>query len=240
MIWRARSNLKGSPFHIEEDQPVEVEERRYRLLPIYNKAITLPNYKSRTFINGDRLTINGITYTVDNLHTLPKDLDPRYLATRTEGDTTIFFSINSPLSNHHPAQMSVDNVTYSCNEQFYFAKRAELMGDEEIQEKVMLQKNPREMLKYGRRAKNHHPELDLEKAEESIMARGIKEKFTQNEHLKTFLLETGQNFLGESSKANARWGTGLHLHHKDCFNRNRWAKNTLGELLKKQRDSFHN
>jgi hypothetical protein len=238
MVWRARSNLKGSPFHIEEDQPTEIEERRYRLLPVYNKAITMPAYKNRTFINGDRLTILGEHYTVDTLHKLPADLDPRYIATRMEGETTIFFSINSPLSNHHPAKMTVDNVTYSCNEQFYFAKRAELLGDEDIQAKVMRQTNPREMLKYGRKAKNINLVVNMDREEERIMARGIREKFSQNNDLKTFLLDTNKNSIGESSKANPRWGTGFHLHQKDCFNTNKWKTNLLGELLVKQRDLF--
>jgi hypothetical protein len=239
-VWRARSNLKGSPFHIEEDQPQEVEERRYRLLPIYNKAMSLPQFKSRTFINGDRLTINGVHYTVDNLDKLPKELDPRYIATRTDGKATVFFSINSPLSNHHPAKMNVEGIDYSCNEQYYFAKRAEAMGDEVIQDRVMNQSSPREMLKHGRKAVNHKPELDIEKEEYKIMARGVKEQFSQNAQLKSFLLDTAGTSIGESSKSNTRWGTGLHLHHKDCFDTNRWATNLLGEILVLQRELFIN
>jgi hypothetical protein len=240
-IWRAKGNLKGTDVHIEEDQPAEIEERRYRLLPIYNKAMTLPTYQRRTFLIGDRLTINGDHFTVDNLDKLPTDLDPRYLATRSEGDVTIFFSINSPLSNHHPAKMNVEGVDYTCNEQFYFAQRAQAMGDDEVHNKVMQCTCPREMLRHGRKAKLHttKQDLNLEKTEMEIMTRGVKEKFTQNPALKAFLMATQQNFIGESSKANSRWGTGLHLHHKQAFDRNIWAKNCLGELLKSQRDLFN-
>ena len=163
-IWRAKGNLKTTGVHLEEDQPKEVEARRYRLMPVYNKALTLPAYKKRTFINGDRLTINGIHYTVDDFDKLPKDLDPRLIATKTDENVTIFFSINSPLSNHHLASMIVDKVTYSCNEQFYFAKRAEVMGDEVIQDRVMREDNPREMLKHGRKAKQT-TDVDLEREE---------------------------------------------------------------------------
>jgi hypothetical protein len=217
------------------------EERRYRLKPIYDKAMTLPAYKSRTFLIGDRLTINGEHFTIDNLDKLPAELDPRYLATRTEGDTTVFFSVNSPLSNHHPAKMSVDNVTYLCNEQYYFAKRAQAMGDDDIHSKVMRQKCPREMLRHGRKARVQHGiNINLEQEELDIMTRGVKEKFTQNPTLKAFLMATNENFIGESSKTNPWWGTGLQLHHKNVFDRSLWKTNNLGEILMRQRASFKN
>jgi hypothetical protein len=209
-------------------------------MPIYNKAMTLTAFKGRTFINGDRLTICGTHYTVDDLDKLPPELDPVLLATRTENNVTIFFSINSPLSNHHPANMKVDNVSYSCSEQFYFAKRAAFLGDDNIHHKVMRQVNPREMLRHGRKARNinHVEDADLEKEEIAIMKRGVKEKFSQNLPLKDFLLATQKNRIGESSKTNHYWGTGLHLHHKDAMDTNRWKLNHLGAILEEPRDSF--
>ena len=240
MVWRARNSLKDTPFHLEEDQPAEVEARRYRMLPVYHKAMSLPAYKSRTFLNGDRLTVNGEHYNVDNLDRLPKELDPRLIATRTEGNTTIFFSINSPLSNHHPAKMTIDNKQFSCNEQYYFARRAELLGDESVQNKVMETDNPREMLRQGRRARNINNVKNVEALELAIMTRGVKEKFSQNKNLRDFLMATNQNAIGESTKASHYWGTGLALYDKKAFDRNLWKFNNLGEILMKQRDLFNN
>jgi ribA/ribD-fused uncharacterized protein len=238
-VWRARSHLKGTSYHLEEDQPAEIEQRRYRLMPVYNRAMQIPAYRQRTFINGDRLTINGQHYTVETMDKLPKDLDPRLLATRTEDDKTIFFSINSPLSNHHPAKMVVQGVHYHCNEQFYFGKRAELMGDDTIHERVMNLTNPREILKEGRKAQNHTNIKDLEKMEKEVMTWGIREKFQQNQELKDFLMQSGQ-YIGESTSSSTRWGTGLHLHDAHAFDRNRWKSNLLGEILAEQRDLFLN
>ena len=236
-VWRAKGNLKDTSVHLEEDHPVEIDERRYRLLPVYHEAMKLPAYKARTFLIGDRLTINGEHFTVDNLDKLPKELDPRYLATRTEGDRTVFFSVNSPLSNHHPAKMTVDNVNYLCNEQYYFAQRAMAMGDDSVHCKVMKVKTPREMLREGRKARQH-TDINLEKVELDIMTRGVREKFTQNPDLKAFLMATNQNFIGEASKSNPHWGTGLHLHHKNTFNKDLWATNHLGQILMRQRGRF--
>jgi hypothetical protein len=240
-IWKARGTLRDSNFHLEEDQPAEIEARKYRLMPIYKKAMSLAAYKGRCFLNGDRLTINGTHYSVDTMDQLPEELNPELIATRTQADSTIFFSINSPLSNHHPAKFVVEGTEYLCNEQFYFSKRAEKMGDQPVQDRVMNTDNPREMLRHGRKAKNINnlTEADLEAEEEKIMTHGVREKFSQNKKLKDFLIATGVNKIGESAKNNARWGTGMELAHKDAFNQNLWAKNRLGEILESQRDLFN-
>jgi ribA/ribD-fused uncharacterized protein len=209
-VWLLRNNLRGSGIHIEEDQPAEIEARRSRLLPIFKKALTMSAYNKRTFLNGDRLTINGTHYTVENLDDLPEDLDPRLIATQTDGVTTIFFGQNSPLSNHHPSPMSIDKHDYLCNEQWYFAKRAELMGDDAIHNKVMAQSNPKEMMRYGRKAHNYN-NINVEAAETATMTRGVREKFDQNPRLKDFLISTQKTKIGESCMSNKRWGTGFYL-----------------------------
>ena len=239
-VWRSRSNLRDSGIHLEEDMPEEIKSRRYRLLPIFNKALTIDTYKSRTYLNGDHLTINGVTYTVDNLDKLPEDLDPRYLATRSEGDVTIFFGNNSPLSNHHPANFTVLDQLYTCSEQFYFASRATLLGDEQAHGRVMDASDPRDMLKHGRRARNLNDVTlaDIEKEELVFMKQAIKEKFSQNPPLRAFLMAT-KHRIGEGSKSNPHWGTGLHLHHKNAFNTNYWATNHLGAILEQQKELFN-
>ena len=159
---------------------------------------------------------------------------------RTEGDVTIFFTCNSPLSNHYPIKMTVDNKCFTSNEQFYFYKRAEVMGDETIQDRVMKTHDPREVLRHGRKARNYNA-INEEEEEIKIMKRGVKEKFSQNQALKDFLMATAQNYIGEASKSNTRWGTGLHLHHRNAFKRDHWAPrgNQLGEILMAQRELFN-
>jgi hypothetical protein len=199
-----------------------------------------PVYRKRTFLNGDRLTINGEHYTTQNLDQLPDDLDPRLIATKTDGPTTIFFGQNSPLSNHHPSPMVVDSKEYSCNEQYYFGKRAEVLGDDSIHCKVMGATDPKAMLRHGRKAQNKNglTEAKIEEAEIQIMKRGAREKFGQNPALKEFLISTGQTRIGESSPSNKRWGTGYYLGHKDSFNTNLWHTNLLGDILQELRNSY--
>ena len=96
------------------------------------------------------------------------------------------------------------------------------------------------MLRQGRRAKNINNVKNVEAMEKSIMTHGVKEKFSQNKRLRDFLMATGQNAIGESTKASHYWGTGLALYDKRAFDRNLWKLNNLGEILMSQRELFRN
>ena len=237
MVWQLRGELKSRGISLEEDQPTEIQSRRARLLPIYKKALSMSEHKKRTFLNGDQLTISGQHFTVDNLHQLPQELDPRYIATQTQDDVTIFFSQNSPLSNHHPSPMVVENKSYLCNEQFYFAKKCDKLGDDAALHRVLSTKDPKVMLREGRKATNFTGFV-WEDVEMNIMEQGAKAKFNQNRALRDFLMETENNWIGESAPNNKKWGTGFYMGAPDAYNHNFWAENALGQILMKIRDSY--
>jgi hypothetical protein len=237
MVWQLRGELKSRGITVEEDQPEEITSRRARLMPIYRKALTMTQHKKRTFLNGDQLTISGQHFTVDNLHLLPEELDPRYIATQTQDDVTIFFSQNSPLSNHHPSPMVIENKNYLCNEQFYFAKKCDKLGDDVALHRVLATRDPKVMLREGRRATNFSGFV-WEDVEQSIMEQGVKAKFNQNRALKDFLMETQNNWIGESAPNNKKWGTGLYMGDPNAYNTDLWADNFLGQILMKTRDSY--
>jgi ribA/ribD-fused uncharacterized protein len=70
------------------------------------------------------------------------------------------------------------------------------------------------------------------------MERGIKHKFNQNRALKDFLMETQNNYIGESAPNNRKWGTGFYMGDPDAYRHTLWADNFLGEILMRQRDSY--
>ena len=54
------------------------------------------------------------------------------------------------------------------------------------------------------------------KVEDDIMFEGCLAKFTQNSHLKQYLIDTGEKLLADSCK-NVIWGTGVTINHpKHC------------------------
>ena len=94
-VWGARSKLSGTQLILSEDFPPEVNERRQSLFPIFKEA---KKQKMQAKLQGDKLVIDGLVYTVDSLNRLPSALDPALIATKTVNDVTAFFTSASPLS----------------------------------------------------------------------------------------------------------------------------------------------
>ncbi len=64
------------------------------------------------FLNINRIIIDVDTYIVSDLVKLPKDLDPKHVATPKVGDMMSFFGGQSPLSNLHQFVFDHQGVTY--------------------------------------------------------------------------------------------------------------------------------
>ena len=156
LIMKNRMQLPHMVF-VREDFPVEIENRRRVLRPIFNKARKSEKYKGKCRLIYDKLVLQGKSYTVapkNNLDTLPLELQPRRAAERENESTIVFFTLASPFSNFHDAPFIRDNVKFCCNEQYIQAKKAELFSDDETQQKIMMSSNPYEIKRLGNTVKN--------------------------------------------------------------------------------------
>ena len=69
----------------------------------------------------------------------------------------------------------------------------------------------------------------------------LTEKFSQNEHLKQFLLNTGNKELVEGNPKDTHWACGLSIDDKNIWNKEKWTgENQLGKILGKIRSAFQN
>ncbi|SUY42887.1 NADAR family protein [Clostridium perfringens] len=70
-----------------------------------------------------------------------------------------------------------------------------------------------------------------------IVVKGNIEKFSQNEELKKFLLNTKNKIIVEASPYDSIWGVGLSVNNENITNPNKWSgKNLLGFALMEVRD----
>ncbi len=97
-------------------------------------------------------------YSMDQLNELPDGVRPDQVATRTTGDTLLFFDKESPFSNYHPSGFIVDNIHYTCNEQFYQSKKAEHFNGHDTASKIMKTDNPYTYYNQGKLIKNVNKE----------------------------------------------------------------------------------
>jgi hypothetical protein len=227
--------LARSGYSIEEDHPIEVVQRRATLNPILKKAKkTMGFYDSKLI--GDRLIIRGKAYGVDDVPNLPEEINPCLTATVTDGKSTLFYTRYSLLSNHAPAAFILDDNIYRHSEQFYFAEKARISGDEYQRGRIISAKCPKECQRLGRSVRNNTG-IDWSSFEETVMTRACDAKFKQNKLAKQALLKTANTKLAESSRSK-HWGSGMLSTHPQAFNQELWENNLLGRVLESVREKI--
>ena len=237
-IWRASWKLKDKTHYVREDFPDSVRDNRKILLPCFKAARKDPSVK-QSYLKADNLIIDGKTYTVKNLHSLPQRLrwtakGERYVK---ECDSTFFFGSSSFLSNHHPSPFQEDNTNYSCSEQYYLQKKSLYFNDEKTASAIMQSTQPSRM-----KALSHHIKgLDSQKWQKmakTTMMRACSLKFNQNDDLKNKLLQS-QGTLVEANQRDNLFSCGLSLADPNILDKSRWlGENILGTILTDLRNNL--
>ena len=241
-VWEARSKLKNSAYSIMEDFPKEILDRRKTLLPIMHAA---RRQNHIAYLVGDKLhVISGSdaekkrdVYDTKSLNKLPKSLDPRHACIEKKDNVIAFFGMHCPLSNFHHAPFRSEGHNYRHVEEYLFVKKAEFAKDDIAKQRILNAKTPAECKSIGRKIlvnqKNWYA------AEIKIMGKALYEKFSQNKHLKDYLMSTGDFILAEASPTDKFWGTGVGLGQVATTPIQQWpGRNKLGELLMDLRKHF--
>ena len=238
-VWELRYYLKDLGYTFADDLPEEIERNRKTLWPAYKKARSMRNQYHHVDIVEDRLIIDNKTYTVHNMNTLPKEINPATKAERSNDDKIAFFGKESPLSNHHPATFQLNGLKYNSSEQYLMSEKAILFSDEETAHKIMVAKNPVVQKHLGKKVEKvrGYSEQKWQNHAPKIMEKAINAKFSQNSSLKKWLLDTNQKHLMEASR-DKFWGVGASLHDKKILSQEWPGNNQLGKTLMKVRSQL--
>ena len=131
-----RSDLERG-IYVDKEYPLEIERKRRTLLPILCAAKHLPNYKTQSRLEDDRLILKGKPFTVFNLNQLPDELNVFKVTTKEDQSTLVYFGELNPLSNFYPASFSLDNVNYISSEQYIQASKAKYFEDHDCYNKIL-------------------------------------------------------------------------------------------------------
>ncbi|TYV38488.1 NADAR family protein [Listeria monocytogenes] len=132
----------------------------------------------------------------------------------------------------------VDGVEYNCAEQFMMAEKAKLFNDMEMREKILAAKHPKQAKDFGRLISGFQEDIWL-KNRFNIVMRANQAKFSQNEELKNFLMQTKNRILVEASPVDKIWGIGMAADNKNVENPLYWkGLNLLGFALMAVRDEL--
>eukprot|EP00293_Proteomonas_sulcata_P012040 CAMPEP_0184288656 /NCGR_PEP_ID=MMETSP1049-20130417/1146_1 /TAXON_ID=77928 /ORGANISM="Proteomonas sulcata, Strain CCMP704" /LENGTH=166 /DNA_ID=CAMNT_0026595153 /DNA_START=194 /DNA_END=694 /DNA_ORIENTATION=+ len=155
------------------------------------------------------------------------------------GKVHLFYQ--GPFSQWHqaPFRDNADDVCFCCCEQYMMYHKAKLFQDEEAMQDILATTEPRKHKSIGRRVQKFDQEIWNAHADE-IVYRGNLLKFTQNEHLRQLLLDTGTKLIAEASPRDKIWGIGLSTTDERAQNPKDWqGTNRLGTALVRVRETLY-
>lgn len=144
--------------------------------------------------------------------------------------------IKTCMSQWWPAEFSENGHNYKTAEHYMMAGKALLFGDNETFERILQKTSPKDVKDLGRQVQHFDPQV-WEEHKFQIVRQGNLLKFTQNEPLKQFLIQTKNKVLVEASPVDPVWGIGLAEDHANALNPAAWrGENLLGFALMEVRD----
>ena len=233
-VWKAKKNLAKQNIWVREDFPQEIMEKRRVLEPIARKARDLGK---RASVNVDTLWLDGRTVRLDQVHTLPKELQPAEIATpHVAPQKRAFFGPQSPCSNYHPSPFKLEGLQWDTVEQYYAFRKAVGANDMLKSEAIRKTKTPHAAHMLGKSVKFDYVKWREEEGTQ-WMYKGIYAKFSQNAQLKDWLLNLDVTDLIEANPNDDFWGVKLPLRDTDSLkDASKWkGRNELGKTLMKVR-----
>ena len=140
------------------------------------------------------------------------------------------------LSQWFDCEFEVEGVLYHTAEQYMMAQKALLFGDHATHARIMAADEPKVIKALGREIVGFEQAM-WDENKYRIVMNGNVAKFSQNEHLKAFLMETGEAVLAEASPYDGIWGICLTMDDPQAKEPERWqGENLLGFALMEVRD----
>lgn len=145
----------------------------------------------------------------------------------------------SCLSQWFSCDFTIDGFTYHTAEQYMMCQKAKLFNDEDIFKRILQANHPSEFKNLGRLVKGFDQSIWNEHKFQ-IVVNGNMAKFSQNESLREYLVNTGDRVLVEASPYDKVWGIGLSANEPNIENPHIWkGSNLLGFALMKVRGSLY-
>jgi len=136
------------------------------------------------------------------------------------------------------SEFTVEGVIFKTAEHYMMAEKARLFQDDETLQEILEVEHPHDAKKLGRKVQNFDPK-QWDEYKFQIVVKANYGKFSQNEDLKSYLLNTGNRVIVEASPRDRIWGIGMGQSNENASNPNLWrGQNLLGYALMEVRDQL--
>ena len=140
------------------------------------------------------------------------------------------------LSNWYLSDFQIDGITFTSMEQYMMYKKAICFKDENIANQILAEKNVAKIKELGRLVSDYDEHI-WNGVRQIIIYEGLFAKFSQNESLRSKLLDTKYSTLAECAVKDRIWGIGLSMTDPKRLIQTEWqGQNLLGYALMMVRD----
>lgn len=240
-VWNKKSKIKYEkdvPVWLQEDLPKRLREDIRVLQRVAKTARSCPEKYGDVKVKDYKISINGKTYDREHLHQLPSELSPAMVYTPCSERACVFFTKHSPFSNHFLSAFTIEGIRFSCIEQYLAVQKAHLVNNKSLAREAMESSDPADHKVVLNKLRSEASDEWFRRAPDFIKV-AVKAKFSQNQHLTKFLLDSHPLQIGEASR-DKFWGIGLPLESPDILDTSKWAPggNLLGRTLESFREEL--
>ena len=216
---KGKKNLPTGVY-VNEEFPFHIKRARDKLCPVLKHIKTNAKYKDKCRIQGDKLMVDGMKYTMDNIGELLAEIAAYKAADRTSDMYLIFHGELSPCSNFHPGRFILSGLEFATAEHYIQYQKSLFFGDSVTANQILKSATALEAKKLSYKIKNFGKHQWILEGY-SICERGVRAKFEQNKLLLDMLKTTSPRILAEASTDKVL-GAGFPLRNKDVLNTPKW------------------
>ena len=114
---REKKNLLVGVY-ANKEFPLHIKRVRDQLRPVLCYIKTNPKYKDKCKLQGDKLVMDGVKYSMDNIIDLPQDIAAYKTTEKCKDLHIIFYEELSLYSNFHLAKFTIDGVEFPLAEHY--------------------------------------------------------------------------------------------------------------------------
>ena len=207
--------------YANEEYPIHIKQNQDKLRPILCLAKSLPQYREKSKMVADKLFINGISYGVDDIPTLPPELAAYKAAERSNETHLVFAGELSPYSNMHKSPFIINGQQFHSSEQWIQYQKALAFGDSYTTNLILQSDSALDCKWLSYKIKG----VDTEKSHNEgydLCFDGVREKFVQNPPLLALLKTTSPKILAEAT-LDRLTGTGIAVRDTSALNMDKWS-----------------
>lgn len=144
----------------------------------------------------------------------------------------------SCLSQLWESKFQEDGITYQTAVQWMMAEKARLFEDEKSLEAIINSDTPESAKKLGREVKGFDQQVWMDHRYD-VVVKGNLLKFSQNDRLGQFLMDTDHQILVKANPDDRIWGIGMKVGERGLEAPKKWkGLNLLGFALMEVRDQL--